>query len=133
MVTLHLPIKPFSINQMNCRDARFKTQAYRDWATEVLARLDEHKELHELALDHQASGGTFEVELVAEFPEHVFYNKDGAVSSKTIDCSNFEKPLIDLVFGHTMDVNDKFITKLISSKRPGAAYGIKMTIRLLLR
>lgn len=118
---------------MSCRDARFKTQAFKDWATEILARLDEHKELHELATDHAKLGGTFEVEIIAEFPAHVFYNKAGEVSSKTIDCSNFEKPLIDLVFGHTMDVNDKFITKLVSSKRAGADYSIKMTIRLLPR
>ncbi|GAC1502995.1 MAG: hypothetical protein NVS1B10_07950 [Candidatus Saccharimonadales bacterium] len=130
-VSLYMPIKAFSINQKSCRDARFTTSEYKSWATEVLARLEEFKALHDLALEHASKGGVFHVSLVAEFPHSVFYNKAGEVSSKTIDITNHEKPFIDLLFGHFMNVNDKFIVSMVSRKAAGATYGIRCEVELL--
>jgi len=115
---------------MSCRDQRFKTSEYKDYATEVLYRLDALKELQEMRLAFEESGGTFTVELTALYPPHVYYNKNGTISAKTIDCSNFEKPVIDLIFGGTMNVNDKNIDCLISKKAAGATYGLDVRILL---
>jgi Holliday junction resolvase RusA-like endonuclease len=125
-----LPIKAFSINQMSCRDARFKTPEYKDWATKVLYMLDEHKALVDMGKQHSELGGEFHVEISATFPPHVYRNQQGAISSKTIDCSNFEKPLIDIIFDKCMHVNDKYISRLVSSKCAAANYGIHVKITL---
>lgn len=126
-----LPFKVFSINKMSTRDARFKTAEYKTWATAILATLQEmqeYKSLMEMAADFKAKGGEFKVSFCATYPWHIFYNKDGAISSKTIDCTNFGKPLLDLIFGHTMDVNDKYVTECTEVKKVGATYSIEISI-----
>lgn len=123
MIEFELDVKPFSVNQMTYRDARFKTAEYKAWAEMVLAQLsemDQHKELMAIAADHARLGGVFHVEFTYEYPPHVFYNKSKQVSAKTIDCSNGAKPLLDLIFGDTMKVNDRFVTKLTERKCVGA-------------
>lgn len=130
-VRLELPFKPFSINQMTYRDVRFKSAAYKEWATKMIAHIqdcDQYKQLLDMATDHKASGGTFEISIHAEYPKHEFLNKQGQISSKTVDISNAEKPLIDIIFGGLMEVNDKYITSMTSSKGLGAWYKITVEI-----
>lgn len=79
---------------------------------------------------HVQVNGTFAVLLEFVYPKAVFYNKQGTISSKSHDLSNVEKGLIDLIFGATMGVNDKYITKLVSTKRSGAEYSINVQIEL---
>lgn len=115
-INFKLPMRPFSINQAYSRDIRFKTAAYKSWASEALHRLSLIPELATMGKQHKAKGGTFEVSIVVVYPESEFYNKSGAVSSKIQDLSNFEKLLLDLIWGHTMGVNDKYVTTLVSHK-----------------
>lgn len=132
-VKFTLPIKPFSINQMFCRDMRYKSQAYQIWATEVLAYLreaDEYKSLMELSMAHKEVGGTFYVSFIYNYPAYIFYNKQGQVSAKTIDLTNGGKPLLDLIFGDTMDINDRFVTGFKEEKRASASYTIDIIICL---
>jgi hypothetical protein len=130
-VKFSLPMQVFSVNRMNARDVRFKTAEYKAWANEVLYRLselEEYKTLQEMASDHQAYGGTFAVKITAQYPYHIFYNKAGQISSKTIDCTNFGKPILDLVFGDTLSVNDKYVVKCTECKEVGPSYAIVIQI-----
>ena len=118
----------FSINQTYSRDMRFKTSAFKDWHLRLTTLLEQCSELTALAEKWRKDGGNFEVILSAIYPQHLFFNVAGDISSKTIDCSNFEKVLIDIIFGDVMDVNDKYITTLTSHKKPGATYSIEIEI-----
>lgn len=70
-----------------------------------------------------------------------FYTKNGLISSRAIDITNFEKFLIDLIFTPTfygtgnmlcenLNIDDKYITTLISRKKPGTKYNLKVTIKI---
>lgn len=134
IVSLQLPMRTISINATYSRDMRFKTSEYRAWATEFLNRieqLDEYKSLLELGQIHKERGGIFSVSVIIEYPQHIFYNKDGAISSKTIDMSNGTKGLIDLLFGQVMETNDKHIVRLVEEKKAAGTYGLRIKIELL--
>ncbi len=131
IIEFSLQTKAFSINKMHYRDQRFKTAEYKDWATKVLHLLSEIKELYDMGGDWQRSGGVFAVEFEFVYPAYIYYNKSKQVSSKTFDLSNVEKPLLDLIFGDTMEVNDRNVVKLVSSKRAGAMYAINVSIEHL--
>lgn len=126
-----LPIKPFSVNAMTYRDTRFKTAEFKSWANEVRNLLEEHKPLLDMAMDFKdASQADFEVQITVLYPQHIFFNKLGQISAKTMDVSNIEKPLIDIIFKDFMDVDDRHIWKLISTKEPGANQRIDINIIL---
>lgn len=130
-IEFELPLKAFSVNKMSARDVRFKTSEYKAWATAVLTHLremEEFKRLMKMAEDFRARGGYFEVWFCYNYPHHEFYTKNGIISSKTIDMSNGAKPLLDLIFGETMEVNDKFVTKLTESKRVGPHHSMNVRI-----
>ncbi len=132
MIEFTLPIKPFSVNAYRCRDQRFKTAEAQDWETRIKYMLEDYaKEFNEMQTDFETFGGEFHVCLTAYYPNHVYYNKAGAVSAKTIDLSNFEKPLIDMIFRESLGVDDRFITKLSSKKQAGASDGIDVRIVFL--
>lgn len=123
--------KGFSINAAYYATRKIKTAAAREWEAAISEQLNDIKLLADLALEWNKLGGTFEVEMIHEYPYHVFYNKQGQVSSKTFDCSNVEKLLLDQIFGGALDINDKYVTKLISEKRVGPQHQIKVRIQLL--
>lgn len=77
------------------------------------------------------NGGIFHIRIMNNYPHHIYYNRHGQVSSKTFDCDNIIKPLIDLIFGQFMGLNDKHITKITAEKRAAATYGLDITIELL--
>lgn len=124
-----VPLKPFSVNQYHYRDKRHKTAEARAYEAAFLAELEDHKMLLDMAADIK-NGSTVSVELCFEWPPHIYYNKAGQISSKTMDLSNVEKPILDLIFGQYMDVNDKVVTRLLSTKRPGPRHSIKIKIEL---
>ncbi len=129
MIEFTLPIKPFSVNAYRCRDQRFKTAEAQDWETKLKWLLEDYaKEFNELREDFEKYGGFFHVTIMVFYPMHVFYNKSEAVSAKTIDITNFEKPLVDMIFRETMGVDDRFITRLSSSKQAGGTQNISVRI-----
>lgn len=125
-----LMCKPFSVNAYHYSDKRHKTAEARAWEEQVLALLEEHaKTLGEMAEDFKKVGGCFRLQLCAIYPPHIFYNKGGAISSKTIDITNFEKPLCDLIIGRVMGINDKTVVECISRKLPGPLYAIEVELK----
>lgn len=129
-VQFELQGKGFSVNAAYYATRKIKTQACREWEVDKLHQLDDIKDLVDLKQTWEERGGYFSIEIVHEYPHHVFFNKQGLVSSKTFDCSNVEKLLIDLIFGRTLGIDDKNIVKLVSEKRVGAYHNIKVKIQL---
>lgn len=130
-INFTLMCKPFSINAWTYSDKRHKTKEAREWTEQVLALLEEHsKTLGEMASDFDKLGGCFRINITAIYPMHIFYNRDGAISSKTIDITNHEKVLQDIIFGQIMGVNDKTVVQCISKKLPGPLYAIEVTLEL---
>lgn len=125
-----LPVEPFSINRKSSRDARFTTSAYKDWATKIVYRLENNLELKRLGVKWLNDGGQFHVEYHFTYPGNKYYTSKKDISSKIYDLTNTEKPLQDLIFD-VMGVNDKYVTKLISTKGPGADYEIRILLTLL--
>jgi hypothetical protein len=108
-----------------------KTQDAREWQAQVFHRLssDENQlKLKELRDNFDSKEHTYCVWICAVYPKSELLTKQGLISSKTQDCSNFEKALIDCFFlpkHHTqesplgcpnLNIDDKFVTQLISSK-----------------
>ncbi len=127
-----LPIPAFSVNRAYARDRRFKTSAYNDWATKAMYYLKSVDGLEQIkaAFDATKGKGSFFIQIVAYYPGYVFFNKQGQISSKTVDCSNMSKNIIDLLFGDCLDINDKHITKLAEEKRAGSDYSLEITLIL---
>lgn len=127
-----LPIKPFSINRMSYRDQRFRTQEYQLWATTALAHMREMPECEELMKLKDAFNPkrSFYVQIINYYPGYLFFNAKGEISAKTIDMSNSAKPLIDLLFGDILDINDRYITRLDEHKRAGESQLIEITLIL---
>jgi hypothetical protein len=130
-VNLEIPMKAFSINSYYYASRKVKTKEAREWEEEFMQHLEEEKGLTDLALDFSEHGGTFIVSIWIQYPHHVFYNNQRIISSKTFDCSNTEKIIIDRIFGDKMQVNDKHITELHSYKEVGPRHCIKIRIQHL--
>lgn len=127
-----IPLGAFSINKMQTRDARFKTVAYKEYATKVLWHLSQVEDLQKMSKEwHLSSNRNFHIQFVFNYPGYVFYNKQGTISSKTVDLSNCSKPLLDLIFDDTMNINDKFVVSLKEEKRASDVYSIEVTLIML--
>lgn len=70
-----------------------------------------------------------------------FFNKQGSISTRSIDVTNYEKLIFDLIFTPTfygsssmecenLNIDDKYVTTLISRKKPGPKDNIKITIKI---
>ena len=136
--------KPFSINQMYCSGRNMKTQAAREWTEMIIFALNTPEilnSLKQLREFFKLEKHEYELYLKAVYPKEIYYNKNGTISSKTIDTTNWEKNLQDILcdpkyFEDKLDnlnINDKYFTKLISEKRSGDTYKIEITIRIVNR
>ena len=140
-----LKLKPFSINAMFCRDKRHKTIEAQEWSCSVLVALalkENKKKLKELRQYFDPMKHVYNVDLTFFYPQHVLYRKDGGVSASAHDFSNVEKPLIDLVFlpkfydrpspygAKNLNIDDKYVTHLVSKKQSGKAFKIKISIQI---
>lgn len=128
-VNFTLMCKPFSINAWTYSDKRHKTKEAVLWTAQVNELLEEHsKALGELAMDFDKFGGCFRIQYTFLFPNHIFYNRDGQISSKSMDLTNVEKSITDRIFNDCMGVNDKSIVEVRSQKLPGPLYAIEVTL-----
>ena len=140
-----LPIEPFSINAMYCRNRSFKTMKGKDWTYNALSHLSYHeneRKMLDLKEAFDPKKHYFRVDLAFYFPEKKLFTKDGRL--KTPDLSNIEKPLIDLFFDkqfygkeppfgcNNLNIDDKYIGELSSTKRvcPDEQYHINVKISI---
>lgn len=129
--TFRLRTRPFSINSATYGDARTKTREYFDWSAQVFHQLSStvnQEKLKELRDLFDESKHSFKISIKVVYPKDQFITKQNILSSRSIDCSNFEKLLVDLFFDKqffdrphprgcpNINQNDKHIVALYSSK-----------------
>lgn len=128
-IEFFLAVPPFSTNAYYYASKKIKTKEAREWEERVKRELEDVKDLQDIADYWNENGGTFHVEYRVTYPFRVYYNAARTISSKSLDVSNVEKHLQDLIFNH-MGINDKYVTSMYSSKRPGVAYEIAVKLKL---
>jgi len=139
--TFMLPIKGFSINSFYTANRRFKTSAAREWTITVQHFLKDskiQKKLENLRDYFNPQKHVFEITLKFYYPKNKLFSSTGGISSKSFDCSNVEKPLIDILFlpkyfeeTPNLNIDDKYIVKLLSEKkisRDNKSYYIEIEI-----
>lgn len=107
-----------------------KTGAAQDWTLNAFYALSAHEAQFKImreAFDPLLN--YYSVRLIAYYPEAQFVAKGKGISQRTHDLSNFEKPLIDLMFlprhcdfnapygFQNLCIDDKYVGELYSCKR----------------
>lgn len=138
--TLNSP--PFSINKYHYARTKTRTQAARDWGSEIHAQLQElqlgdtFKKMREY---HDPKLHGIEVDLRFGIDRAKFFRKDGEISRRGMDLTNIEKPLVDLIFDEkhlhrdgipVLALDDKYITRLHSQKFPADVNTILIKISI---
>lgn len=146
---LFIQAAPLSVNAMFYNNkAHGKRKEAKDWECNIMHQLWEasnRKALQELRDYFNPKKHVYAVSLTFVYPWDKFYTKADALSSHTQDLSNCEKALIDVVFTpryfglnhpyqcENLNIDDKYITALVSKKLPGDSQYIKISIAILNR
>lgn len=101
----------------------------RNWASLVFTELQKAYNADQLSkMRAHFNENVHTLGIRIETYSNTLYTKAGKVSSRSLDCSNIEKPIIDLIFDSkyferaypdgckNLNINDKYITELSSSK-----------------
>lgn len=143
--------EPFSLNKAyylksfgNKSATKIRTKECREWGDRVLFQLQHMAGLMQQfreAFDEKLHA--ISIELHFFIPTAKFYTKAGHISIGSSDITNIEKMLVDLIFDarfhgrhqdgkiiENINVNDKFIVRMVSSKNPskGKDYFINVVI-----
>ncbi len=131
----------FSINKAYYKATFTRTRECRDWANAIIEKLQSPKNLAAVSAFKQkfdASNGAIGVFLKFHINRSVFYTKSKDISRFSMDLSNVEKLLVDLLFDkkygiHALDLDDKLIVQLVSEKVPSDSFSIDIGLRILPR
>jgi len=131
-------IEPMSINRVHCRDQRYLTSHFQNWAAKIshyLGEDDLQKKIIKLKNAFNPKEHSFKVSITSYYPREMFYTQSDQINAKTHDISNTEKPLIDVVFlakyPNSLKIDDKFITKMSSEKKAADSHLIEMIIEIV--
>ena len=126
-IRFRLKAAPFSINKAYYKN-RKRTRECREWGDDILLQLQSSKILSKLRKVKQWKA--IELHLLYHYPKEKLYTKKGEISRRSMDLSNIEKLLIDLICDsryngrvlkdtvlENANVDDKLIVKLVSEKR----------------
>lgn len=128
-----IPMKSISNNSISQRDQRFKSDSFKDWMPKICAHLrkeNNSKTLTDLRENFNFKKNYAIVKMTMYYPEEVFFTKGGWISKYTIDKSNDEKALLDILFNKdfrnknkplsapNIESDDCYVADLISKKRP---------------
>lgn len=137
-------IKPFSINKFYYKRSKTRTQQARKWGDEICQLLSSG----EIQSPIEVCRSNFnplihhlEVSYTFHIPSDRLYTKSGKISNRSMDLTNIEKPLQDILFcGRFFDrgvknlnIDDRYITTLTSRKRASITgeYSIDVEIKIL--
>ena len=125
--TLNSP--PFSINKAYYKRSHTRTQDCRDWGDNILLQLQEPTIQSHISQLSKESVKALQLKLSYYYPSNILFTKKGDISRRSMDLSNIEKLLIDLLFDprfcgreinsipiNNFNLDDKLITTLTSSK-----------------
>lgn len=124
-----LSINAFSVNNVYCRDRRYKTSAFKEWEMRFITQLRRKTPQEQLQKIREAFqlGDKFAVKLTFFYKR--FLNKDGFISAHVEDLSNVEKAAIDILFlgkyhvlpepygAPNINADDRYIISLLSRKQ----------------
>lgn len=124
--TITFQVQAISINSMYYGNRLHgKTTAAREWSENVLNTLKYYsQEINELKNYFDEKEHVYRLHLQMLVPIDVLYTKAGVLTSKVVDLSNFEKPLIDLIMlpkyadRGSLNKDDRFVQSLLSEKIP---------------
>jgi len=140
--------KPMSVNAASSADIRYKSTAYNEWYPAVCSQLklkNNQKSLKELREFADPSKHYFIFNMTVYYPEDIFWTKEGQISSRTVDKSNDDKPIVDLIFlpefnkaknkrgSNNLKIDDKYICDLHSFKRPTRGKKTMLVIEIEIR
>jgi len=133
--------KPFSVNAMTFKDKTKKTPQYREWHLQIqnyLKSESSQDSFTRLRDYFDPKKHYYSVNITFYYPQHILFTEKGHLSSRAHDCSNIEKPLIDILFlpSHFKDCNnlnidDKYIADLTSKKRATESHLIEIEFEIL--
>ena len=143
-----IPVGPFSVNRMHSRDKRHKTAVYKQWERSILEELNRPLIQQQLKKFRESFvEGQHEVWLILRsfYPKAKLINQQNDISSRAEDLTNWEKPLVDLLFlpkfhvqpfpygAPNCNTDDKRITKMKSSKEVSPDDNSSVQVTLLVR
>lgn len=140
-------IKPFSVNSSYVPTAQgfYKSSGANEHAIQIfniLNRPENQSKLEELRLKFDPKLHAYKVEMTAYWPAEEYLTKKGIMSNRTIDCSNFEKGIIDCFFlpkfhercfpdgCPNLNIDDRYVYQLISQKLPANKRQIDVIISI---
>jgi len=132
---------PFSVNSSHYRNGN-RTKKCRKWGDQILAQLEQYSDSIDLfreqfnKLEH-----SLETELIFMYPREFLFTAQGYISRRSMDCSNIEKLIIDLIFDNrfferdhnNLNLDDTLVTKQTSCKvlSPDNEYKILVRISIV--
>jgi hypothetical protein len=147
--TFTLPgLKPFSINAAYVRthSGVHKSQGASQFCSQIfhiLGREVNQAKLTELREHFNVDKHVWICNMTAFYPHTEYFNKKGHISSKTIDCTNWEKLIVDAIWlpkfhnesfpqgCPNLNSDDRFLVYMSSHKQPAEQRSIEVTIEII--
>lgn len=142
-VSFRVPIETFSINAMYYNDGRIKTSEARQWTVRLCEELSKFEpELALIRENFKEKEHGLVIDLTAFYPKEKIMKEEGGLSSRAHDISNWEKPLIDVLFlpkyfnlkppkgFKNLNMDDKFNIETRSRKLPSPVDGFTIQIKI---
>ncbi len=128
-------------------DGRNKTQAAREWSYRIMHQLSlpqNQEQLEKIRASFDRNKHCFQLSMRALYPKNILYKKDGTISAKSMDLTNWEKPLVDLLFlpkyfdvpspygCKNINCDDKYVTSMYSTKAvsESGTHKIEITVKI---
>lgn len=130
-------IKPFSINSYYYGTRRVRTREARLWGEDIHRQLQVYRYLM-VDFQKQFNPTIHTLHCSLRFSIPNLFTKAGEINHQSKDLSNIEKPLLDIVTGRkyfdrgepTLNIDDKYITRLLSEKVYGSSYTIEIEFEI---
>jgi hypothetical protein len=129
--TFELPMRAFTLNQMYCRDMRYKSAGYRQWEKLFFFNLSQKVPQNALKLIRDVfDPAKHAICLKITYYYDYFWSADNIITSKTYDLSNSDKICVDLLFlpkfhklptpdgAPNLNTDDRSLVSLSSRKLP---------------
>ena len=131
MIKFTIKVEPFSINAVNAIGNKrlYSTPKFREWRSRVVKSLDNPDtaaKLEEFKEDIDSNKHGLYFIINHKINEKSFYTNNGAISIRSKDISNIEKPLIDIICDSKLSerkdftnlgIDDRFIVGQNSTKQ----------------
>jgi hypothetical protein len=141
-------LRTFSVNAsyVNAGRGRAKSSGLTEWCGQffnLLASTENQEKVADLRANFDAQKHVYHIEILVSTPD--LYTAKGEVSTRTHDCSNFEKGILDCLmlpkyndepvpYGcANLNLDDKFVTRLVSEKVPSLHRNLSVTVKIVAR